>query len=77
MKHDRRTIQHRREIIQSAVDAAQARTRGREIEAQAYVDAATVYLRRQTGSQGPASRLFGATYKQEWESLHPENVEIN
>ena len=72
MEHERQTIRHRREIIQAAACAAQARTRGREVEAQAHADAASEYFRRQSGDAGPARRLFNETYKQEWQSLHTE-----
>jgi len=61
----RQTVQHRREIIDAAIGAAQARCGGRADAADAYVEEASGLFRRQSAGQSGARHLFNETYRKE------------
>jgi len=72
MEQTKRTIRHRREIIEAAAGCALARTRADEPTARKFIATAEKWFDRQSVRQGLARRLFNETYMQEWAALHPE-----
>jgi len=65
MTATKQTIRRRREIIEAAAGAAEARSRGDERTARAFGDDVADLFRLQSGAQGPARHLFNETYRHE------------
>jgi len=64
MTATKQTIRRRREIIEAAAGAAEARSRGDERTARAFGDDVADLFRLQ-GTQGPARHLYNETYRHE------------